>query len=439
MPDSLKLPTRDLDSTSSATAFPLEDRSLLFLRIQKTASKSVENLLFTRFALSGIAESVHTPQGDKLDVNAFPFVSGHVNFGFIKRFARRPVIVTFLREPLDRALSAYYYFRRESQETLELIRATYPPEWAEERIRYSERSLELGLLDFLQQEPELAQTRLANMQTRVLLSSKGLWDKMAMSDEEMLQEAKKNLEACDIVGLTERLNDSLALMEHRLNWEGLGPIPHHNANPNRRRVTDEDPQALAILAGWNQLDIELYAFAQDLFEKRLEQRRSEMSPSTAACRFSAGVRQLPDASAFTFDQPIHGRGWEPRETQNGEWFAWMGVEKEAWIDLQTEGVGDHKLRCRIAHVLRSSVLQGLRIYINGQPVDIAVRPEGAFFIVDGIVPSSVMEIGGGRVRIVFAVTETVRPRDLNPELSDSRSLGIALSAISLTPTDTTGS
>lgn len=399
-----------------------ENRPLLFLHIRKTAGRSVRDWLFQRFPAQSCLLDAHHVQNQDRDPSAYQFVTGHVGFAYIQRFARQPIRFTVLRHPLDRALSAYFFFRGHTDPFLQWLKGTLPAKQGDERVRFTKRANELSLLEFLQQEPELAHEWLGNVQTRSLLAAR---PDQYSANAEMLDKAKQNLESCECVGLTERLGDSLGLLAHQLGWDpDLGSVPHENPTHGRPSVKDIDPPARDILTDWNQLDLELYQFAERLFFRRLQ-----------ALQWPAGQtgKHLPDCVYFTFDQPIHGQGWYLRERGSHGWFCWMGAEREAWIDLKLEGKGERWLQAGVVHVLRPSVLDSLQIRVNGQPLEVYQRPQGSGYVIEGLVPAAVAEAARDRVRISFRVNETVRPRDLIPESLDERVLGVALGHIRLMP------
>jgi hypothetical protein len=78
-----------------------------------------------------------------------------------------------------------------------------------------------------------------------------------------LDEAKANLRNFALVGIQERFDESVVILQRKL---GLGPVPYrkrHVASATRKLSDDE----LALIEEHNRLDIELYAFGVQLFEQ----------------------------------------------------------------------------------------------------------------------------------------------------------------------------
>ncbi len=82
------------------------------------------------------------------------------------------------------------------------------------------------------------------------------------------------------VGLTERYNDSLELLSYTFGWPSLIQYEKQNVTPNR--IDHIEPDILARIQELNQIDIALYAFAVELFEKRwriMQADKSGISPN----------------------------------------------------------------------------------------------------------------------------------------------------------------
>lgn len=409
-------------------ASSVRDRPLLFVHIRKTAGLSFRHLLASRFAAAACLFDAHAVDRQSVDPDAYAFVHGHVDVRYVERFRRRPVVFTVLRHPIDRALSAYYFFRDNGPRQLEQLRRDLPRELFASRVWFNRRARELSLLEFLEREPALVRAHLGDVQTRHLA---GRGDGAEL-DAGSLADARRHLASCNVVGLTERPDDTLALLSHEFGWGALGPLPHDNPTRGRPSIAEVDPRALDLLARANRRDAELYAHARDLLAERLGRVEPEaLAPASAAgCHPTS---RLPDVTDFTFDQPIHGYGWHPRERHAGTWICWTGAASEAWIDLRVPGRGRHTLHCRVSHVLRPSVLDGLRVSVNGYPLAIRMRAAEATVGVEAPVPPEALPDGDGRARIRFSVTETHRPCDLDPRADDRRQLGIALSRIRVQP------
>jgi hypothetical protein len=180
---------------------------------------------------------------------------------------------TFLREPADRTLSHYYAVR-------EIGRGFgLPPLPAGATL---EDALASGYLH-------------DNLQTRML---SGLREPFGEVDNEMLEQAKHNLrDELAFFGLTERFDESLVLAKQRLGLRSIlhSPASRSGTSRSRRKSTgrvntgrprgDEVPVELRRAAErCNRYDIELYRYAEQLFDAAPERSQLDFEIELAALR-----------------------------------------------------------------------------------------------------------------------------------------------------------
>jgi hypothetical protein len=398
-------------------------RPILFLHIPKTAGTSLRLFMVNRFPAGASILNVHMLEHRRKDPNQFQFVCGHVTYAFRDRFTTPPVLMTCLREPLERTISHFFFLRAPQQDVeLERYARTIGEKAAAKRRRTLDLTRRYELSDFVKHEPELAQELLGNMQTRFLL---GLPDSKTLTPDrhdEHLALAKERLESCDLALLTERADESLEMTCRYFGWEVQGKLPHDNANLKRPVAEEVEPVTLDALRQLTRLDSELYRFGQELFQSRLDAMNR-----TPTCR---GDRSPPDGTRFTMDQGIHGVGWFQRNEVNGTWFCWMG--EEAYLDLACPG-GDRVLKFEVAHAIKPEVLDGLRVSANGMPLKVARTGTGMPAEFTAPLPLSVSRNDDRRVRLHFRAGQTFRPCDLNPASTNRRPVSVGVSRVEIVP------
>lgn len=107
------------------------------MHIQKTAGTTLVTLARSAYGsdnvishgdyLSGIS---HAPMRREFSINkqaldefhSVPFLSGHYGYDFTKRYMQGRYSFTFLRDPVERILSLYYYCRKQNAEDFEIYR-----------------------------------------------------------------------------------------------------------------------------------------------------------------------------------------------------------------------------------------------------------------------------------------------------------------------------
>jgi hypothetical protein len=402
--------------TSQADRHGTPTRSTLFLHIHKTAGTSIKHYLGNRWPARDCLLQAHWRCQDDKDVNDFAFVTGHIGFGHTERFRTPPVVITCLREPVARSVS-HYYFAQTIQDIdheaafrgADVV--AYTKQMAELSRRYS-------IDELLREHPAAAATILGNVQTRALCGQP-LHETIAPPvTQELFEKAKENLARCDVILLTERMAESVDVLNRFFGWPLEAKMPVRNAGKAAPRSAIPE-STRAMLHEMTAFDRELYRFGVELFEERL--RRS----ATAPVRASA----LPDATCFTFDQPILGSGWHLRSKRDGAWFAW--TDQEASIDLATTRRTDSRLRVHIAHAVTTKVFDGLKVFINGEPVRWWLTLRSDKWLIEADVGGASLSGTPGKIHVAFSLAKTHRPCDVFPHSKVNRDLGIAVKRIEL--------
>ena len=83
----------------------------------------------------------------------------------------------------------------------------------------------------------------------------------------MLERAKANLRKhFPIVGLTERFDETLVLLKRAFGWKHIYNFPRqvNRDRPNKESIS---PDTLNLIAKYNELDIQLYKYAEGMLDK----------------------------------------------------------------------------------------------------------------------------------------------------------------------------
>ncbi len=237
---------------------------IVFLHIPKTAGSTFQFILENTFGLSACHTDHNKRPFFKQDDYEFArkfypgmkSLAGHNLNDPVALTLPDPFHITFLREPVARVFSHY-------QDTI----LTGSKAWTfEEFMAHSPMSSDLHV--------------------------------RLMAGERNLDKAKKYLERCGFVGLTEKFDLSLHILEK------LTPLPL-NLNYKRRRTAStndirkkvvNNPRMIELAREHNQLDLALYDFAV-----------KEIYP-----RFCAQAGLTPDSQVTSFDTFTTDRHWRYR-------------------------------------------------------------------------------------------------------------------------------
>jgi hypothetical protein len=161
-------------------------------------------------------------------------VIGHFWFGLHEHITRPCRYITLLRDPLERVVSLYYYAKL--QDTVSLEEFARKPPFRE----------------------------VDNDQTRRLA---GVNPPVGECTSAMLDLARENLRGhFDVVGTTERMEDTIARLNVKLGWNREVVSYPRNVNSERPKSSLLTPEAVAAIRARNELDYELWRYASELLD-----------------------------------------------------------------------------------------------------------------------------------------------------------------------------
>jgi hypothetical protein len=262
---------------------------LIFLHIPKTAGMSLGTVLRWNYRQDEkiSLNTLNRPLLDELERlpiekrSRLRFLSGHMPYGAHRHLPLHCEYITALRDPVDRVLSVYKH----------IIRSPRHPLY--DRVSGRRLSLE----EYVKSGIDRGQTE--NAQTRQLSGRQ-----FDVLDDTALEEAKRNLERFLVVGLTERFEETMTLLRRVV---GLRMPLYMTRNTSPPIEVPES--AVELISGRNKLDLDLYAFAQDLFAKEIAMQTSSFAFEVSMFRAwrplshaiggatDAGIRRLRRSAA----------------------------------------------------------------------------------------------------------------------------------------------
>jgi hypothetical protein len=372
----------------------LGDRSLFFLHIPKTAGTSTVNL-----------------------------------------FSKRPFIFTVLREPIDRAISAFQFMKQQSAHMEQKAAAGLI---SKARARDYAKARDLSLSEFVRNEPLAAARHLGNIQVELLtcpdLEKRHRYDdnyEIAVSAAD-LDLAMERLSTFDAVGIMERLPESIELLTYALRTRPFDQLAWSNKAQIRPLVEEWDEDTLEALRALTFYDGKLYNFAKEMFEQRRRLMLRELlalQADQADAVAKPSSRRLP--SSFTSGTPVPGEGWYAPEHDGTRWFNWTGPTSDSWIELGTPAGTEFVLHMCILHALKADSLFDLGLLVNGVPLKTNVCQDSIGHTISAKVDAHLLRDAGRGNRIAIHVPHPVRPCDVDLKNHDSRTLGLAVHRIEL--------
>ncbi len=236
----------------------MEEPIIIFQHIPKTAGTTLRYIIQYQFPPTAICElygSSGSPAQriDKLqNLSEFQrkkikIINTHVGFG-LHNFLQQPyTYITFLREPVSRAISMYYYYQK-----------TKNP-----------RFFNLSLKEFVQTYPGVQNGMTKNLAGIVLQSqlSDNNQSQKLCCNQESLEIAQRNIQKYfKFIGISERFDESLLLLREILGWR----IPLYDKSNVSQKPRDIEGDTLRLIENLNEFDRQLYEYAKAIFEDHIE-------------------------------------------------------------------------------------------------------------------------------------------------------------------------
>lgn len=233
---------------------------IAFLHLPKTGGTSLNEVLKAYYAPHYAAVNVPYEKGTLTEIlgargikpSDLHAIVGHMPYGFAHEAGETVHYVTMLREPRERVISDYFYIKRSPQHPLS--------------APINDGSL--SLLDYSGSQ------HAANIMCRRLFATKDNFAKLydlPADGLDLLEGAKTTLDACAVVGLCERFDDSVALLANRFSWSHIPTTIRWNETPDRPRFEDLSAAERTALSSNTKADQSLYDYARNLFEASTRQ------------------------------------------------------------------------------------------------------------------------------------------------------------------------
>ena len=215
---------------------------VVFLHVPKTAGSSLTKMLLSHFH----EERAYRPEGlatlanlEPTDIGKYDLFCGHFDWAELKYAPRDAKIITILRDPVERIISLYKYWR------------SFSWEYAEKKddfgIQYAKA---VSMEEFFFDAPLGIRANYENAVVRQLVGADFCRPHVGfkLADEQLVQLAKYRIDSLDVCGVTEDFPSSSVRIARCLGIEPLqirfdnrtpqapGETPIHGALSNRLGV-----------------------------------------------------------------------------------------------------------------------------------------------------------------------------------------------------------
>lgn len=228
----------------------------LFTHIQKTAGTSFRHQVIDATFKEGEVLDDFSPRQFKSCLEPQHKIAvGHFGYGLHHFTRRKTQYVTFLRDPVDRAVSHYFFIRQ------------CDPRFCR-HDRY-EDATNMSIREFYsmpdyQNEMTAMIAGIAWMQAKRLIKGRRF-------DNLMLQAATLNLlRKYRCYGMQDKYDISVNLFKYAMGWKSKPLKQRHKLTKSRLALRDLDSETRSFLQRANHLDIQLYDAATKVFMERVE-------------------------------------------------------------------------------------------------------------------------------------------------------------------------
>lgn len=248
-----------------------------YIHVPKTAGTTFKTIIETLYPWQEIFWAKNKKYvGDKIgrlseaDIQKLRIVAGHTPFGMHEYFPFQNFqYFTFLRHPVDRAISHYYYLKRTPNQKF----YHYINEQGYSLHQLLEERLFMNF----------------NMQTYWLTGIDKDYFRNGNQDEETINLALHNIDKYfTFIGLNDRFDESLILLKRKLGWS----MPYYaskNVTQKRDKQADFSAETIDLIKETNKMDMRLYEYCQSWFEETLAKENEEAFQEELA-----HLRQLND-------------------------------------------------------------------------------------------------------------------------------------------------
>lgn len=228
-------------------------KQALFLHVQKTAGTSIMEMARELYGIAGVVSHADFMDLGRDGCNQYPFVSGHFGYDFAEPLLKDRYAFTFLRDPMERLISLYWFSRSAPEDNILYNSAK----------QYSfDEFLQLGRR-ITGEEPHPLRPQLWNNQTYQLAHGYGSDVEIDDCDPKaLLARAMLNLRKFDFIGFTESFeSDSRKIFRNLARFRRLTKY-QSNITVDRPRASELPNTTIALLREMTNLDRELYRHAR---------------------------------------------------------------------------------------------------------------------------------------------------------------------------------
>lgn len=257
-----------------------ENDLFVFTHIPKTAGTTFKRLLERQFRASQMPKigpdyqasvdqikSLSTQDKDRVRC-----LSGHLPFGIHQYFPKKTLhYVGFVRDPIDRAVSEYFFFSRQPQ-LMPLLGldagTTMSPQ------EFWEHQSSIGMMDF--------QARVLSGYDNMVESVMPPYKPMPVENADSI--IRGIVDSFAMLGTVEQFDESLVLMKQKFGWRNICYI-RRNVTPVSQKKLQLRKEVSEQISSLNPIDCKLYAHIREMIDAKIAEQGESFTREFRRFRF----------------------------------------------------------------------------------------------------------------------------------------------------------
>ena len=385
-----------------------------FLHIPKTAGVTIREEITKYYDSSEIHHVLHPNKWvPERRVKEAKFIHGHfgwrvANHDYFDGFKK----ILFIRDPLSRIRSLYNF----------LVGCEVSACVSDADLRRVEFAKSSTFEEFALNDVKGIKGGVCNQQTRFLTDDL----KPGISDSDRIDMAISRLSQITVVGVVEKMQESLDLLSYEL---GILPINSNIKRNSSVMQSNYSPEFLEAVRDRNALDFMLFDEAKKILQRKLKILNGVSLEKLALDRqYINKVAQ--EQLELSFDSAIFGENWYERESNESFVWRFTGPNKLTRIYFPAIDSSPKVLNIYIPHVVDVNIFDEIKINFNGfKLAGVILMHCSGQYVLTSIINTSYLYSSNHNV-LEIETDFTKKPAGLN----DDRLLGIAVSKIELLAT-----
>ncbi len=221
------------------------DNQIVFFHVPKCGGMTVQKIIKKANKNASVAVDLHETMMEEYSDSAlqqFGILTGHLGYRILERL-NEPVKITFLRDPVDRALSMYYFWKYNLN----------TPDTLQQTSR--------GIESFVRSSAPAVRMELDNGITWQFFKDRSIDTREIYKDmpmNEILDQAVKNIQTMDYLGFYEFFKADVREMCRKFHWSVPFFLPKENITVKRKTVEEISDTTIDAIRETVYCDIQLY-------------------------------------------------------------------------------------------------------------------------------------------------------------------------------------